>query len=116
MAMDPHDSSILKRTPPPADERIAYGPGPLHYGDLRLPAGPGPHPVVVMVHGGRWRAEYDLQHLGAACTALTARGVATWNIEYRRVGHLEGGYPATLLDAGMALDHLINIVSRYNLD
>src|SRR5579862_4144320 len=97
MALDPHDASILKATPPPADERISYGPGPLHYGDLRLPRGPGPHPLVVMVHGGRWRAEYDLQHVGAACAALTKRGLATWNVEFRRVGHLEGGYPGTLL-------------------
>jgi acetyl esterase/lipase len=52
----------------------------------RLPKGNGPHPVVMNIHGGFWRNEYDLTHAGHLCAALTAKGVATWNLEYRRVG------------------------------
>jgi acetyl esterase/lipase len=72
--------------------------------------------VVVVVHGGRWKAEYDLQHTALACTALTGRGVATWNVEYRRLGHAEGGYPATLLDVGRATDFLRQVAPAHNLD
>ena len=107
---------ITKALPPTADFRISYGPHALHYGDLRLPPGPGPHPVVVFVHGGRWRAEYDLQHVSAACAAFTARGVATWNIEFRRVGHIGGGWPGTLLDVGQATDFVRELALNYNLD
>lgn len=28
----------------------AYGPDPLQIGELRLPAGPGPFPVVMVIH------------------------------------------------------------------
>jgi acetyl esterase/lipase len=116
LAMDAQDETILKATPSAADERIAYGAGPLQYADLRLPVGRGPHPVVVVVHGGRWKAEYDLQHTSLACTALTKRGVATWNLEYRRLGHADGGYPATLLDVGEATDVLRQVAPAHNLD
>src|SRR5438045_2159464 len=95
----PMSRAILTLTPPPADQRIVYGPGPQHFGDLRLPAGSGPHPVIVYIHGGFWRAEYDLAHAGHACAALTAAtGAASWNVEYRRVGDAGGGWPGTLLD------------------
>jgi acetyl esterase/lipase len=114
--MDPQDETILKATPSPADERIAYGPGPLHYADLRLPGARGPHPVVVFVHGGRWKAEYDLQHTALACTALTRRGLATWNVEYRRLGHADGGSPMTLRDVGAATDFLRQVAPAHHLD
>src|SRR6476661_8743778 len=78
-------------TPPPeGDARIPYGPDPFQFGDLRLPPGSGPHPVVVVIHGGFWRAAYDLTHIGHLAAALTAAGVATWTIEYRRIGHPGG--------------------------
>jgi hypothetical protein len=48
----------------------------------------------VVVHGGFWRPQYDLAHVGHLCADLTARGVATWNLEYRRLGQAFGGWPA----------------------
>src|SRR4051794_22643314 len=87
---------LFARQAAPANARIPYGPDPLHFGDLRLPSGNGPHPVVVVVHGGFWRAQYDLTHIGHACVALTALGVATWSLEYRRLGNPGGGWPGTL--------------------
>jgi acetyl esterase/lipase len=89
---------ILDLPAPPADQRISYGPDPLHFGDLRLPPGAGPHPAVVYIHGGFWRAKYGLEHAGHFCEALRSTGVATWNIEYRRVGQDGGGWPGTLDD------------------
>ena len=56
--------SLLDLPAPAADHRLAYGPGPQQFGDLRLPPGPAPHPVAIALHGGFWRARYDLEHLG----------------------------------------------------
>ena len=98
--------TILTRPAPPADLRLPYGRDPLQFGDLRLPAGPGPHPCVVVVHGGFWRARYDLEHVGHLCRALAAAGLATWNVEYRRVGNARGGWPGTFRDVARAAAHL----------
>jgi acetyl esterase/lipase len=106
---------VLTRPAPRADERIRYGDDPSHFGDLRLPPGPGPHRVVAYLHGGCWRAEYDLAHAGHICAALTAAGLATWSLEYRRLGN-GGGWPATFLDVARALDHLRALAGTYRLD
>ena len=107
---------LFTTVPPPPAVRTAYGPDPVQFAELRLPGGPGPHPVVIVVHGGYWRAAYGLAHIGHLCHALTAAGLATWNVEYRRVGHRGGGWPGTLLDVAAAADHLRAVAPRYNLD
>ena len=55
-------------------------------------------PLVINIHGGFWRARYNLDHTGHLCAALTAKGVATANLEYRRVGNDGGGWPDTFSD------------------
>src|SRR5215468_7306163 len=107
---------ILTLPPPPYDLRVAYGKGDFQFADLRLPPGKGPHPVVIVIHGGFWRAAYDLVYAGHMSAALTRRGVATWNIEYRRVGHPGGGFPGTLDDVAAAVDHLAQIAPSHSLD
>jgi acetyl esterase/lipase len=107
---------ILQLPPPKADARIAYGKDPLQFGDLRLPAGKGPHVTVIFVHGGFWRAAYNLDHAGRACAALAKAGVATWSIEYRRIGNPGGGWPGTLDDVLNGAEHIVRIAPRYNLD
>ncbi|HST06471.1 MAG TPA: alpha/beta hydrolase [Chloroflexia bacterium] len=107
---------MFSTEPPPADARISYGDDPLQFADLRLPEGAGPHPVVVVLHGGFWRSKYTLEHIGHLCAALTAQGVATWNIEYRRIGDEGGGWPNTMFDAGLGTDYLRKIAEEYNLD
>src|SRR5882762_6470270 len=107
---------ILDSTPPPADQRIRYGPGEFHFGDLRVPPKHGPHPAAVVIHGGFWRATYGLEYSGHICAALTDAGIATWNIEYRRLGHSGGGWPGTLEDVTDATDHLLPIAAEFNLD
>lgn len=84
---------------------IAYGAAPEQVGDLLLPAGPGPYPVVVLWHGGAFAAEHGRGMLGPAAADLTARGFATWNLTYRRLGS-GGGWPATFDDARAGLAHL----------
>lgn len=107
---------VLTLAAPPADFRIPYGAGEFQFGDLRLPKTAGPHPVVVVIHGGFWRAAYDLLYAGNMAAALTGAGVATWNIEYRRIGQAGGGYPGTLDDAADAVAHLRKIAGTHHLD
>jgi acetyl esterase/lipase len=107
---------VLGREPPLADARVAYGSHELQFGDLRLPEGDEPHPVVIVVHGGFWRARYDLLHIGHLCAELTAAGYATWNVEYRRVGHAGGGWPGSCQDVLRAAAHLSAMAAEYRLD
>jgi acetyl esterase/lipase len=96
---------------------IAYGPSDLQVGDLRLPKGKGPFPVTVVIHGGCFMSSVDEREgIAAFADALTARGFATCNIEYRRVGDPGGGWPGTFQDVGAAVDKLADIVPRYKLD
>jgi acetyl esterase/lipase len=107
---------ILTAKPPPADLRLAYGPDALQFGELRLPPGAGPHPVAIVIHGGFWRAAYDLTHIGHLAAALTAAGVATWTIEYRRIGNPGGGWPGTFRDVAAAADALRILAPGHALD
>ena len=107
---------ILQLPPPPPGERIPYGSDPLQFGELRVPEGPGPHPVVIVVHGGFWRAAYNLDHISHLCVALNKAGLATWSLEYRRIGNEGGGWPGTFQDVAAGTDHLRNIAAKYRLD
>jgi acetyl esterase/lipase len=82
---------ILNQKPPAADRRLIYGADQYQFGDLRLPDGDGPFPVVMNIHGGYWRAAYNLEYAGHMCAALAHKGIASWNVEYRRVGNPGGG-------------------------
>ncbi|MBX7118000.1 MAG: alpha/beta hydrolase [Gemmatimonadaceae bacterium] len=108
------DIDALPAKPPTA--RLAYGDDPLQFGDLRLPEGAGPFPVVIVVHGGCWLARYGVQNSTALADALRDAGFATWNIEYRRMGDAGGGWPGTFLDVGRAADHVRVLARRHPLD
>jgi acetyl esterase/lipase len=107
---------ILDLQPPPADVRVPYGSDPNQFGELRLPKAKGASPVVMNLHGGYWRAKYDLAHAGHLCAALTASGFVTWNVEYRRVGNDGGGWPGTLEDIASAYRFLPQLARRYPID
>jgi acetyl esterase/lipase len=107
---------IFQFSPPPADVRLLYGSDPLQFGDLRLPKTEGWHPVVIVIHGGFWRAAYDLDHIGHLCAALTAAGLATWNVEYRRIGNNGGGWPGTFEDVLRGADYVATLAGKYPVD
>ncbi len=67
--------SLAMEAPPP-DHVIAYGPDPLQFGHLRLPAGDGPFPVVLFVHGGCWLSSYRIGHVGLLEEAWAEAGYA----------------------------------------
>jgi acetyl esterase/lipase len=83
----------------------SYGPHPSQRADLHLPRGDGPHPVIVLLHGGSWRSRYGKRVMRALAGDLAAHGWAVWNVEYRRVGE-GGGWPQTLEDVAAAIDLL----------
>lgn len=107
---------ILERKAPSADVRIPYGTDPNQFADLRIPKGTGPHPLVVNIHGGFWKAAYDLEHNGHLCEALRRRGVATWSIEYRRIGHKGGGWLGTFEDVRSAAEYALNLPKNHPID
>lgn len=100
----------------PAMETISYGPAPAQQADLRLPTGKAPFPVAIIIHGGCWRAAVSRSDTDALAEALTRRGIATLNIEYRRVGDPGGGWPGTFADIAAASDHLAAIAAAQHLD
>ena len=102
-------SSILDLEPPAPGQRIPYGEDSNQFAELRLPKGKGPHPVVIFIHGGYWRAAYDLTHAGHFCQAITDAGHAAWSVEYRRTGQRGGGYPGTFEDIRNAAKRLTKI-------
>jgi acetyl esterase/lipase len=88
----------------PADVR-RYGDDPEQVGDLRRPAGSGPRPVAVLVHGGFWWDPWERDGMDGLAVDLVRAGWVTWNVEYRRLGS-GGGWPATADDVAAAVDHV----------
>ncbi len=88
----------------------AYGPHPDQYAELYLPDG-DQLGVVVVLHGGFWRAAYDASLGRPLARDLAQRGWAAYNIEYRRLGN-GGGWPTTLQDVSAAFD----LVAELDLD
>lgn len=91
---------LVNRAAMPA-ATIAYGPHRENVGDLRT----GGDHLVVLVHGGIWRHEYERDSTESLAVDLTRRGHTTWNIEYRRLG-AGGGWPSSGHDVMMALDFI----------
>lgn len=109
-------SEVAALPQPPALPRLAYGDDPLQFGELSLPPGKGPFPVVMLIHGGCWLSDFDYRHVRPLAAAIAHEGFAVWNIEYRRLGNPGGGWPNTFLDAGAALDHLRALATQHPLD
>ncbi|TDE14151.1 alpha/beta hydrolase [Jiangella asiatica] len=104
---------VLSRPAPPPRLTVSYGPLPEHVADVWLPPGEpsaagaggdgdGP-PLLLVVHGGFWREEYDRRHARPQCAGLAAAGYVVAAIEYRRVGR-DGGWPTTFDDVALAVD------------
>lgn len=99
--------------------KLNYGNAPSQFGILRTPDDieeGSRSPVVVMLHGGFWMAEYGLDGISPLARDLAQRGCATWNVEYRRVGEPGGGWPGTFEDAEAAVNLVPEIAKKYPID
>jgi acetyl esterase/lipase len=110
--------SILSTKPPDPDRRLSYGQDPNQFIDLYLPGirTRGPFPIVFFLHGGYWRAKYGLTYAGHLCHALKKKGIACWNVEYRRVGNAGGGWPGTFEDVRSAFRRLREDLAMDHVD
>lgn len=110
-------TDLLARPRPAATERVHYGDAPSQFADLWLPSGSGPHPVLILMHGGCWRADLPgLELMAYAAEDLRQHGIAVWNVEYRRLGEAGGGYPGTFEDIANAVDWLRKLANAKRLD
>ena len=94
---------------------LPYGTHSDQVGDLRLPDRRGPHPVVVLVHGGGWTEPATRDTMDGMAVELAGAGLATWNIEYRRIPPV-GGWRDTLADVARGVDYLAGLAGEYRLD
>ncbi|MFG2990971.1 alpha/beta hydrolase [Streptomyces sp. NPDC048257] len=104
------------------DATATYGEHPDHVVDFYAPRGEarGPAPLVVLLHGGAWRAPYDRQHVTPIADFLARRGFAVANVEYRRGsslphqnagGPVAGRWPETFDDVAAAMDALPDLAA-----
>lgn len=102
---------------PPPDAHIAYGAEPSQFVELFKPAGAGPFPVLVLIHGGCWTVHFGgIEQMRNMAGALARQGIAVWNVEYRRVDEAGGGYPGMYQDVAMAVDRLKTEAAAHHLD
>ncbi len=109
-------SELSKMPLPSPGERIPYGNGPQQFGELRVPDGPGPFPVFILIHGGCWQNAFDYVYMTRLAAWMTQHGVATWSIEYRRLGDEGAGWPGTFLDVAHAADFIRELAPKNHLD
>jgi len=108
---------LTSRPKPDSSDAVTYGNSASEIVDIWIPDGKGPHPVVIMVHGGCWQKSIaDRSLMDYAAEALRREGIAVWNIEYRGVDEAGGGYPGTYLDVARAADLLAENALYYELD
>ncbi|MFM9376852.1 alpha/beta hydrolase family protein [Gordonia sp. VNK21] len=82
-----------------------------NWADVYLPPGehePDSVPLVVLVHGGGWESTLGADVFTALARRLAERGLAVYNLEYRRVG-AGGGWPTTFKDVAAAMDYVPHV-------
>lgn len=107
---------IFYTKPTASDVLLSYGAKPMHSLSVRLPQGPGPHPLLFTIHGGQWKAAYRAKQLEYLCEDLKQHGIATCNIEFRRLGHVGGGFPGTFEDLQLAIGTARRHFAEWNVD
>ncbi len=103
----------------PATARYTYGDAAEQFADLYLPTmpptDPAGYPVIILIHGGCWGAQYGLTQLGQFSQTFADLGIAVWSLEYRRIGN-GGGWPETFLDIAAGADFLRTIADEHTLN
>ena len=99
-----------------ADKRYFYGDKPVQFVDFYRPPAGKKWPVLILVHGGCWRAQYSLDHISLLARAIADRGIAVCSLEFHRLGHDAGGWPGTFLDVAAGADLVRVIAAEEPLD
>src|SRR5262245_311791 len=106
------DRSVLTRQARPADQVVRYGRGTDHFAEVWIGgSGARQRPLVLILHGGFWRPQYDLAHTRPMAEALAAAGWTVASAEYRRI---PGEPDATLEDVSRALEIIPIRVHHHN--
>jgi acetyl esterase/lipase len=102
---------------PTPTRHVAYGAAPSQFAELFQPIGEGPFPVAVIVHGGCWTKHFGgITQMRNMAGDLAERGIAVWNVEYRRYDEEGGGYPGMYHDVATAMDRLRTLAPEHKLD
>lgn len=105
-------------------QRFFYGQGSEQFGELYLPDSADPKAVVILIHGGYWKNNHNLNSYATQTLVpyLLSKGVAVWNLEYRRM-NTEGEntlapWPAIFIDIANGVDYLrqLSATQRLNLN
>ncbi len=100
-----------------AQTKIPYGTDPMQYGELSMPTGAGPFPVVTFLHAGCWNSSEGMMNAyRAMAQVMTENGIAAWNMQYRGASSPSGGWPGTWLDIANGFDALAAIAKDYPID
>jgi acetyl esterase/lipase len=84
-------------------------------GDLYLPAGKGPHPVLVCVHGGGWTAGARNQFYTWG-PYLAERGYAVFSVSYRAASPAKKMFPEAVHDVRAGVQFIRGSAAEYNID
>lgn len=107
---DPRE--VLTRPAPGPRLTLSYGSHPDHIVDVFPADRDGTPPLVILVHGGFWRAAFDRTHARPLCNGLASHGYTVAAIEYRRVGQAGGGWPGTFDDVALAFDTVPSLLAE----
>ena len=114
------EASALSHPAVEPDASATYGDDPDQVVDFYAPrGGQDGAPLVVVLHGGAWRAPYDRWHITPFAAFLADRGLAVANVEYRRGGGdgteaeaVAGRWPETFDDVAAAMDALPDLARQ----
>lgn len=82
-------------------------------GEILIPKTPGPHPGVIVVHGGGWNSR-DFQDMSSVAKSLVSHGFVVFNINYRLAP--EHKHPAPIEDLDHALKYFKQHAAKFKLD
>ncbi len=107
----PDPRAVLTRPAAAPDAVLRYGSAADHLIDVHLPSSRTPAPLVILLHGGFWRAAFDRRHTRPMASALRDEGYVVVTPEFRRTGG-GGGWPATFDDVAAVRDRLGDLFAQ----